>query len=140
MITNNYLLCHLCKSNNVTLFPKFAQLTRATSDCKPWAGMGKLCMCNDCHTVQKVTDAAWRAEAATIYSNYELYHQSPNGKEQPVFNSITGAPTPRSAAVLDYAQTIIKLKRNWNRQFSIFKNKRNYRVHVTHFFKLRFFC
>lgn len=112
MITNNYLLCHLCKSNNVTLFPTFAQLTRATSDCKPWAGMGKLCMCNDCHTVQKVTDAAWRAEAATIYSNYELYHQSPNGKEQPVFNSITGVPTPRSVAVLDYAQTIIKLKEN----------------------------
>lgn len=96
----------------MTLFPEFSQLSRATSDCKPWPGMGKLSMCSACHTVQKVTDVAWRIEASLIYASYELYHQSPDGKEQPVFNSITGVPTPRSAAVLDYAQTVINLKEN----------------------------
>jgi 2-polyprenyl-3-methyl-5-hydroxy-6-metoxy-1,4-benzoquinol methylase len=111
VITNN-LQCHLCESPHLTTFHTFENLGRATSDCKPWPNSGKLGICVDCHTVQKVINDFWREESADIYANYELYHQSPNAKEQPVFNSITGISKPRSMAVLDYIQGLTKLSDN----------------------------
>jgi SAM-dependent methyltransferase len=104
--------CHICRSNAVFLFDSFAYLGRATSDCKPWPKGGKLCVCRDCNTVQKIPDSSWRLEVNKIYGNYELYHQSTDGIEQPVFNSETASSIPRSIAVLNYAKTVITIKDN----------------------------
>jgi len=109
-IQSKALQCHLCLSNNVILFDSFANIDRAASDCKPWPKGGKLCICTACCTVQKVIDSSWRAEVSEIYANYELYHQATDEREQPVFNSITGTSTPRSVAVLEYAQQVVGLK------------------------------
>lgn len=112
MQNNIDMQCHLCQSKAIFLFDSFASLGRATSDCKPWSKGGKLCICNDCCMVQKIIDLAWREEATYIYKHYELYHQSMDGKEQPVFNSETGSSLPRSEAVLKYLHSMINLKDN----------------------------
>lgn len=108
------LQCHLCDSHEITFFESFKNLGRASSDCKPWPKGGTLCICNDCGTVQKMVDTHWHDEVSTIYANYELYHQSTDYKEQPVFDSTTGESSPRSIAILNYVQSLLAIKNNIN--------------------------
>ncbi len=96
--------CHLCFGRDLSLFKSFSSLARAGSDCRPWPKGGMLSICNRCRVVQKIIDGQWRAEVKDIYANYDLYHQSPNAKEQRVFNAENGQSLPRSQAILQYVQ------------------------------------
>lgn len=97
--------CHVCKTGTLELFPDFYHLRRAASDCRPWKAGGSLAQCTYCGAIQKKIDQSWRTEAAEIYSGYNLYHQTPEGSEQPVFNQTTGNATPRSQQILSFAMS-----------------------------------
>ena len=95
-------LCHVCKKTTVTLVPYFIELGRVASDCRPWPSDGKIGICTNCGMVQKLIDAFWKEETTKIYANYNLYHQSNTGTEQPVFDQISGQATPRSKKILNF--------------------------------------
>jgi SAM-dependent methyltransferase len=96
--------CHVCGANALALLRGFESLGRATSDCRPWPPGGSIGLCEVCGTVQRHLDAAWRADAAKIYGQYEAYRQSRAGQEQAVFNPDSGAPTTRSRSILERLQ------------------------------------
>jgi SAM-dependent methyltransferase len=79
-----------------------------TSDCKPWPEGGILARCRSCYLVQNVTTKQWHKEAAWIYQNYTIYHQS-GGAEQTVFAN--GKPVPRSEVICKF------IKENFNLAF-----------------------
>lgn len=91
--------CHVCGAAALEAVPGYETFRRVTSDCKPWPAGGRLCVCAACGVVQKAVDALWRDEAAAIYANYEVYHQS-GGVEQAVF-SPGGAAAARSVRVVE---------------------------------------
>jgi SAM-dependent methyltransferase len=91
--------CHVCGAAALAAVPGYEAFRRVTSDCRPWPANGRLCVCAACGIVQKPVDAGWRDEAAAIYSNYEVYHQS-GGVEQAVF-SPRGAAAARSVRVAE---------------------------------------
>lgn len=93
--------CHVCAEEELFFFDLFSALPRASSDCGPWSKGGTLCVCPACFIVQKHTDEFWREEAASIYKNYNLYHQSSSQEEQPVFDAVTGVAKPRSVQLLE---------------------------------------
>lgn len=93
--------CHVCGAEALVLIAGFEALRRATSDCRPWPQGGTVGLCEACGTVQSRLDAAWRAEAAKIYGQYEAYRQSRDGQEQAVFDPVSGAPTTRSRSILE---------------------------------------
>jgi SAM-dependent methyltransferase len=95
--------CHVCKADSLELFPDFYSLKRAASDCRPWKAGGALGQCTSCGVIQKRIDQSWRDEAAEIYSLYNLYHQSTQGTEQPVFDQTNGNAIPRSQKILNFA-------------------------------------
>jgi len=114
MYSESNIKCHICNSNNIFLFETYPELGRVTSDCKPWPTGGKLGICSDCCIVQKVIDAHWRAEIQNIYSNYKLFHQSKDQKEQPVFNCSTGESAPRSNVIINYANSKISINEDFH--------------------------
>jgi hypothetical protein len=59
-----------------------------------------LARCPHCDLVQTLVTPAWRAEAAQIYTDYTIYHQSA-GAEQQVFAGNTGAGSPRSERIIE---------------------------------------
>lgn len=87
--------CHICGSNQLTLIDNYSQLHRVTSDCKPWPTGGRLAVCGSCSCAQAVLDEKWHTDAASIYSNYTIYHQA-GGAEQSVFDVKTGMAQTRS--------------------------------------------
>jgi 2-polyprenyl-3-methyl-5-hydroxy-6-metoxy-1,4-benzoquinol methylase len=58
-----------------------------------------LAVCSGCGCAQAILDARWHHDAAAIYANYSIYHQS-EGAEQNVFDQISGAPLARSASLV----------------------------------------
>jgi len=93
------LACHLCGSPELEIANDFAALKRVTSDCKPWPAGGMLALCRKCGLAQAPATGHWREEAAQIYREYTIYHQS-GGAEQSVFNKPTIRGSPRSDAIL----------------------------------------
>lgn len=96
-------LCHVCRNVEVEAVPGFYSLRRVTSDCRPWPSGGSLGVCRTCGTVQKLIDQTWRDEVRTIYTQYDLYHQSPSRTEQMVFDQSSGGSSPRSQRILQFA-------------------------------------
>ena len=99
--------CHVCAGSAVVV-PGYGVFRRVTSDCKPWPGGGRLCVCQACGCVQKVTDHVWQTEVEKIYEAYSIYHQS-DGIEQAVFEEVSGQPSSRSARLLDHLNSHVQL-------------------------------
>src|SRR5262249_47027214 len=98
--------CHICGSESVLELPNYSQLSRVTSDNKPWSKGGRLAWCADCDCAQAVLDGPWQEQAAAIYHSYDL-HLLSCGHEQSIFDANTGKVTARSELVLKrLAQTI----------------------------------
>lgn len=81
---------------SIRLVAGFEQLSRITSDCKPWPGGGRLGVCAACAVIQKAFDPAWTAECSRIYREYAIYHQSLDGAEQTIFDGSSGQAATRS--------------------------------------------
>lgn len=105
MTKSNKPFCHICYGSKVTNFPVFHELSRVASDCRPWPSGGQLIYCLECQSLQKLTNDEWGSDCESIYATYDLYHQSPNKTEQPIFNASTGTSQLRSEAVLSYLLT-----------------------------------
>ncbi len=97
--------CLVCGASAVRIVDAFDRLRRVGSDCRPWPGGGRLGVCESDGTVQKIIDARWRRDAAAIYSDYALYHQSVTGAEVMVFDRGTGIQIPRSRRFLSYVMS-----------------------------------
>ncbi len=96
--TTQGIKCHLCGSTCLKLAPGYEKMSRVTSDCKPWPPGGLLAVCEDCHLTQTVTTQSWHDEAARIYAQYTIYHQS-GGVEQSVFAKDNGQGMRRSEVI-----------------------------------------
>jgi SAM-dependent methyltransferase len=92
--------CQICFADALDQFEAFRTLPRVTSDSKPWPAGGELSVCRSCGAIQKLPTDKWRAEAASIYQNYEMYHLSA-GAEQLVFAD-AGAVRPRSERLVEF--------------------------------------
>ena len=92
--------CQICGGERLRQVAGFVELPRITSDCRSHAAGGSLFVCPACGGVQKRPDAAWLAEIAGIYADYEAYHQA-GGDEQIVFDRKTGTPRRRSDVILE---------------------------------------
>ncbi len=93
--------CQACGETRLQEIPAFASLSRVTSDANPWPVGGRLCVCLDCGTAQKVVDEKWLGEIRSIYECYAIYHQA-GGAEQPIF-----APAglrPRSTLIAEFIE------------------------------------
>jgi SAM-dependent methyltransferase len=90
--------CAVCGSDALSMLDGYERLPRVTSDTKPWPAGGTLAVCRGCGAIQKPPDERWRAEAATIYRDYEIYHLS-GVSDQPVFNE-RGEPEPRARRIV----------------------------------------
>ncbi len=101
-------MCHLCGANGLDWLPRFSQLQRITSDCKPWPKGGGLGVCRQCGVVQSRVDDRWRAETEAIYQAYTVYYQS-EGEEQRVFDQSTGQGASRSDRLLSEVRAAISL-------------------------------
>ncbi len=98
-LPNKAVRCHLCGHQTLKIIKAFEQLGRVTSDCVPWPKGGKLAVCTECQTIQRVVDEAWLSEIERIYNSYSIYHQS-GGVEQAVFDAASGAASVRSSRLL----------------------------------------
>ena len=58
--------CHRCGENRLTVFPLFEQMSRVTSDSRPWPLGGKSAICQQCALIQKVVDDSWRKEVRDV--------------------------------------------------------------------------
>ena len=101
-------LCHVCRKDSLVLVPGYGALTQVTSDCKPWSGGAKLCLCSACGCVQKMVNQEWLCGTATIYEQYSIYHQG-EGSEQQVFENGSGIASSRSQKLLEHALPQISL-------------------------------
>ena len=100
--------CHICNKPALKVIPGYERLCCVTSDCQPWPRGGRLCVCQACGCIQKVTDQAWQTETEQIYEAYTIYHQG-EGAEQAVFEQDSGRASPRSARLLECLQTHTQL-------------------------------
>jgi SAM-dependent methyltransferase len=91
--------CQICAAEALTLVADYANLPRATSDSRPWRSGGRLTVCEECGTIQKIPDAQWLQDILEIYAAYDIYHQSA-GSEQLIFDP-TGSAEPRSKRLID---------------------------------------
>ncbi|NDC37889.1 MAG: class I SAM-dependent methyltransferase [Proteobacteria bacterium] len=110
-------MCHICGSNaSLSLFDRYHDLCRITSDSKGWPRGGRLGVCMQCGAVQKPTDATWQEECRVIYERYDIYHQS-GGVEAQVYSENAASKnrstrvvqalmehwrSPRSGKILDF--------------------------------------
>lgn len=92
--------CQVCRNLSLAEVEQYKQVTRVTSDCKPFDKGGRLAVCMACGAVQKPTDDIWQAEVDKIYKQYTPYYSS-GGKEQFVFDPILGTPSSRSSIILN---------------------------------------
>ena len=100
--------CHVCAGSAVDMVPGYEVFRRVTSDCRPWLRGGRLCVCQACGCVQKVTDHVWQSEVERIYEAYSVYHQS-DGAEQSVFEEDSGRASSRSARLLERLNSHVQL-------------------------------
>ena len=98
-MTTNDSACQVCGQKRLREVDGYAALPRITSDCRAYPSGGSLYVCLACGGVQKIPDARWQHEVASIYSGYEAYYQS-GGDEQIVFDRSTGTPRRRSDVIL----------------------------------------
>lgn len=91
--------CLICGEPDLRAVPGFAALPRISSDCRSIAAGGELAVCGNCAMVQKIPDARWLAEIATIYSGYAAYSLA-GGEEQLVLDPRTGTPRKRSEVLM----------------------------------------
>jgi hypothetical protein len=91
--------CHECASGDLVRASGYETAVRVTSDCKPWRPGGVLARCSHCGLVQTLVDRAWEADCREIYDGYTIYFQG-GGREQPVFDSSSGAARARSEAIV----------------------------------------
>lgn len=104
--------CHICKKNEAYSIDDFKSLNRITSDCKYWPSGGNIGVCLNCGTVQKYINNHWKQEVMQIYSTYNIYHQSKNNSEQPVFEQTSGEANPRSKKILKFLAMLTNLPTN----------------------------
>ena len=90
--------CHICGGDLFSV-DRFNQFYRVTSDTKPWARGGQLSICSNCGITQKPITPAWQEEAAAVYDQYSLYHQS-TGVDQQIFDA-TGAGRSKNTAIVE---------------------------------------
>ena len=102
--------CRLCAACDLHEFERFRELTRVTSDSRPWTDGGRLVACRECGAVQKLVDPNWLNDIDRIYQSYVLYHQA-DGKEQRIFAGNGAAPRPRSVSLLEYLEDRLGLPR-----------------------------
>jgi 2-polyprenyl-3-methyl-5-hydroxy-6-metoxy-1,4-benzoquinol methylase len=100
--------CHVCAAPSLEEVQGFTQLCRVTSDCKPWPRGGRLFICNECRSVQKLIDREWFQEIERIYKDYTIYFQS-EGVEQAVFDGTSGQAALRSVRLLEALAAHVKL-------------------------------
>jgi SAM-dependent methyltransferase len=100
--------CQICGQTALQEFPRFRDLTRVTSDSRPWGAGGRIAVCGKCSAVQKLVEAEWLREIDEIYKSYALYHQA-GGKEQPIFAGNGAAPQPRSRTLIKYLESKMRL-------------------------------
>lgn len=100
--------CHVCGTPNPTPVPRYGQLYRVSSDCRPAARGGRLCVCRACGAVQKVIDTAWNSEVEQIYDSYSIYYQAA-GAEQAVFDVDSSRSVRRSRHLLDRLRSKVSL-------------------------------
>ncbi|GAC1313685.1 MAG: hypothetical protein NVSMB2_01970 [Chloroflexota bacterium] len=93
--------CHICGSAETRPVHGLETLRGVTSDSQPWPAGARLVTCQQCGSVQKVTDSTWQEEVARIYSRYAIYYQS-GGLEQAVFDQSSGSAAPRSVRLLEH--------------------------------------
>ncbi|MBV9576453.1 MAG: class I SAM-dependent methyltransferase [Gammaproteobacteria bacterium] len=108
--TNAQAVCHVCHTQQLTLFPNYYSLPRVASDCAPWRSGGRLAQCQNCLCVQNLIDQSWHAETSEIYSHYKLYQQSA-GSEQSVLSD-NKQLLPRSAKIFQNALPYFDLKKS----------------------------
>lgn len=100
--------CHVCAAPSLEEVQGFARLCRVTSDCKPWPSGGRLFICDECRSVQKLIDLEWLTEIERIYKDYTIYFQS-EGVEQAVFDGTSGQAALRSVRLLEALAAHVKL-------------------------------
>jgi SAM-dependent methyltransferase len=91
--------CHLCGQKSIHEVHNAKELTRVTSDCRPWHEGGRIGICLVCNTTQTILDDDWRADCARIYQEYQFYYQG-DGAEQTVFSLNDNAGRSRSETLV----------------------------------------
>lgn len=99
-MSNLILPCVCCQGLSFDEIAAYPALGRVTSDCRPFAAGGRLCVCRRCGFVQKPTDEGWKAEIAQIYAAYDVYGQSA-GAEQKNFD-MRGLGRARSLKIAEF--------------------------------------
>jgi 2-polyprenyl-3-methyl-5-hydroxy-6-metoxy-1,4-benzoquinol methylase len=92
--------CLICGADALEAIEGFAELSRVTSDCKPWPAGGAMNCCGACGAIQKLADAKWFGEIEQIYRDYQIYELS-GGSEQVIFSE-AGVAAPRSKGLVDF--------------------------------------
>jgi 2-polyprenyl-3-methyl-5-hydroxy-6-metoxy-1,4-benzoquinol methylase len=100
--------CHACGSAKGWNVPEYSRFRRVTSDCRPWSAGGRMGVCAACSSAQAILDSAWHQEAARIYEQYAIYHQS-QGAEQSVFDQQSGQATSRSVRLVQRLRSEMRL-------------------------------
>tara|TARA_B100001093_G_scaffold317784_1_gene303168 strand:+ start:971 stop:2119 length:1149 start_codon:yes stop_codon:yes gene_type:complete len=70
--------CHICNSNDITIWNNPDGISGVTSDCKVWPELSTLGLCNTCGYPQTITSEKWYKSINKIYGNYEIYRQGVN--------------------------------------------------------------
>jgi SAM-dependent methyltransferase len=93
--------CELCRQAALVEYLDYRTLPRVTSDSKPFPAGGRITVCTECGTIQKLVEDKWLKEIDKIYSEFTIYHQS-GGAEQPIFAKGDGKGQPRSVQLVDF--------------------------------------
>ncbi len=96
------MYCHVCQTGLINEHTEYTALCRSASDCSPWPSGGRIGVCEACGVVQKILDQKWQQEVSAIYEKYDIYHQSPQHREQPIYFATEDRWLPRSEAVLAF--------------------------------------
>lgn len=101
--------CIVCGTGTLEEINGYHDLSRITSDCRPFEKGGSLFKCTQCSAVQKSDSREWRADCDKIYEGYDVYSVSA-GLEQSVrgggAQSVYGR---RSDIVLGEAEKLLTL-------------------------------
>jgi trans-aconitate methyltransferase len=100
--------CHICAHSHLEIIPRAGDFWAVTSDCKPWAERANLAVCQRCSTIQVPVSQRWRESVASIYKEYQVYHQG-GGSEQSVFSG-DGNSTARSHKIISNLIQSIPIK------------------------------
>ena len=103
------LICHLCSSPGLIEFDQFPNFQRITSDCRPWPAGGRLAVCPNCGTVQKIVDDSFKATIDQIYDTYAMYELA-EGEDHLFFDQASGQSTPRSERILSWVRNFFPFK------------------------------